>query len=250
MLPKVAEKLAPICEQIIERYNVKVRPLDKSRFVEEVKTFLSIYNRSLTNTWGFVPMSDAEIEHVAKSMKPLIVPELAVFVEIDGRTVGATFGLLDYNPRIKEIDGRLFPFGFIHLLRNKSAHQENSPDLHQRAARIPVARAGPGAHARRRAQGLGMGHRGSRVLLGSGVQQVFPRRACQGRRQDHQDLSHLRYGLRFRCGQGGAASEAPVVNSRAAGNPSGRIQPRSERLPEGALVDLCRRPAVGSTAAD
>jgi GNAT superfamily N-acetyltransferase len=29
------------------------------------------------------------------------------------------FGLLDYNPRIKEIDGRLFPFGFIHLLRNK-----------------------------------------------------------------------------------------------------------------------------------
>ena len=121
MLPKVAEKLAPICEQIIERYNVKVRPLDKSRFVEEVKTFLSIYNRSLTNTWGFVPMSDAEIEHVAKSMKPLIVPELAIFVDVDGRTVGATFGLLDYNPRIKEIDGRLFPFGFVHLLRNKSA---------------------------------------------------------------------------------------------------------------------------------
>ncbi len=120
MLPKVAEKLAPICEQIIERYNVNVRPLDKSRFVQEVKTFLSIYNRSLTNTWGFVPMSDAEIEHVAKAMKPLIVPELAIFVDIDGRSVGATFGLLDYNPRIKEIDGRLFPFGFIHLLRNKS----------------------------------------------------------------------------------------------------------------------------------
>ena len=32
---------------------------------------------------------------------------------------GQCFGLLDYNPRIKEIDGRLFPFGFIHLLRNK-----------------------------------------------------------------------------------------------------------------------------------
>lgn len=35
--------------------------------------------------------------------------------------VGATFGLLDYNPRIKEIDGRLFPFGFIRLLRNRRA---------------------------------------------------------------------------------------------------------------------------------
>ena len=35
--------------------------------------------------------------------------------------VGAAFGLPDYNPRIKEIDGRLFPFGFIHLLRNRQA---------------------------------------------------------------------------------------------------------------------------------
>jgi GNAT superfamily N-acetyltransferase len=120
MLPKVAEKLAPIAQQIIERYNVKVRPLDKTRFVEDVKAFLSIYNRSLTNTWGFVPMSDAEVAHMAKVLRLLIVPELAILVEIDGRVVGACFGLLDYNPRIKEINGRLFPFGFLHLLRKKS----------------------------------------------------------------------------------------------------------------------------------
>ena len=55
MLPRIAEKLRPVCDQIIERYNVKIRPLDKSRFREDVKSFLSIYNRSLTNTWGFVP---------------------------------------------------------------------------------------------------------------------------------------------------------------------------------------------------
>ncbi len=120
MLPKVAEKLAPIAQQIIERYNVKVRPLDKTRFVEDVKAFLSIYNRSLTNTWGFVPMSDAEVAHMAKVLRLLIVPELAILVEIDGRVVGACFGLLDYNPRIKDINGRLFPFGFLHLLRKKS----------------------------------------------------------------------------------------------------------------------------------
>ena len=119
MRPKIAEKLVPVAEQIIERYNVKVRPLDRSRFREDVKTFLSIFNRSLTNTWGFVPISDAEVEHMAKSMRLLIVPELAIMVEVDGRPVGASFGLLDYNPRIREIDGRLFPFGFIHLLRNK-----------------------------------------------------------------------------------------------------------------------------------
>ena len=41
--------------------------------------------------------------------------------EVDGKPIGAVFGLLDYNPRIKEIDGKLLPFGFIKLLSNKRA---------------------------------------------------------------------------------------------------------------------------------
>ncbi len=66
-------------------------------------------------------MSDAEIDHLAASLKHLIVPELTSIAEIDGRTVGFMFGLLDYNERIKRIDGRLFPFGFLRLLWNKKA---------------------------------------------------------------------------------------------------------------------------------
>jgi GNAT superfamily N-acetyltransferase len=121
MLPPIAEKLTPVVEQIIEHERVVVRPLDRRRFAEDVMSFLSIYNRSLTNTWGFVPMSDAEVRHVAKGLRHLIVPELAIGAEIDGRMIGACFGLPDYNARIKQIDGRLFPFGFLRLLRNKRA---------------------------------------------------------------------------------------------------------------------------------
>jgi GNAT superfamily N-acetyltransferase len=64
-------------------------------------------------------MSGDEVRHMARSLRYLIVPELAVGAEIDGRLVGATFCLPDYNPRIKAIDGRLFPFGFFRLLRRK-----------------------------------------------------------------------------------------------------------------------------------
>jgi GNAT superfamily N-acetyltransferase len=98
----------------------RVRPLDRSRFQEDVEAFLHIYNRSLANTWGFVPMSEGEVRHLAQGLKHLIVPELAIGVEIDGRLVGAEFGLPDYNPRIRQIDGRLFPFGFWRLLRKKN----------------------------------------------------------------------------------------------------------------------------------
>lgn len=119
MLPKVAAKLGPIAEQIKQHCHVTIRPFDRSRFLEDVRTFLDIYNRSLVATWGFVPMTASEIQHMAKGLRYLIVPELALAAEIDGRVIGAVFALPDYNPRIKAIDGRLFPFGFIRLLWNK-----------------------------------------------------------------------------------------------------------------------------------
>lgn len=119
MLPQSTAKLAPITQQIVERYNVRVRPMDRSRFREEVETFLSIYNRSMAKHWGFVPLSESEVRHMAAGLRYLIVPELAMAAEIDGKIVGVVFCLPDYNPRIKQIDGRLFPFGFLRLLRRK-----------------------------------------------------------------------------------------------------------------------------------
>ncbi|MDR1492684.1 MAG: hypothetical protein LBT05_08175 [Planctomycetaceae bacterium] len=119
MLPKIREKLLPISKIVAERTGATVRSLDKRHFMRDVELFLNIYNRSLTNTWGFVPMSDAELKQMASGLRYLIVPELAVAVEVKGKMVGAAFVLPDYNPRIKEIDGRLFPFGFLKLLRHK-----------------------------------------------------------------------------------------------------------------------------------
>ena len=119
MLPAITAKLSPVVHQLIEHHGIRLRPIDAKRFRQDVEAFLSIYNRSLVNTWGFVPMSKAEVEHMARGLRHLIVPDLALGAEIDGQLIGAVFGLPDYNPRIKQIDGRLFPFGFIRLLRRK-----------------------------------------------------------------------------------------------------------------------------------
>ncbi|MBR4751955.1 MAG: GNAT family N-acetyltransferase [Thermoguttaceae bacterium] len=119
MLPKVRERFLHTAEMIQERFNVKLRPLNKKRFTDDYEMFLNIYNRSLTNTWGFVPMSESEIKTMAASLKLLMIPELAIVAEIDDQPIGATFCLPDYNPRIKAINGRLFPFGFVKLLRKR-----------------------------------------------------------------------------------------------------------------------------------
>jgi GNAT superfamily N-acetyltransferase len=119
MLGELDPKLLQICLQAAERFEVTVRPLDKSRFREELDMFLNVYNQSLGGTWGFVPLSAAEVRHLGNQMRHMIVPELAQVAEVHGKPIGAVFGLLDYNPRIKQINGRLFPFGFIRLLSNR-----------------------------------------------------------------------------------------------------------------------------------
>lgn len=119
MVDGLDPKLAFIVEEAKRRFQIQLRSIDSRRFDQDVHTFLDLYNKSLVGTWGFTPMTAGEIKHTAKALKMLIVPELTSVAEIDGRPVGASFGLLDYNPRIKQIDGRLFPFGFAKLLWNK-----------------------------------------------------------------------------------------------------------------------------------
>ncbi len=119
MLDEISRRLSSLSQNLLERFNLKCRVMDIKRFDEEIKTFLDIYNKSLVATWGFVPMSDGEIKSQAAGMKQMIVPELTTMAEIDGKPIGTMFGLLDYNPRIKAIDGRLLPLGFLKLLRKR-----------------------------------------------------------------------------------------------------------------------------------
>lgn len=119
MLGGLDEKIAVISDGAKRRFNVTTRRMVRANFKQEIQTFLDIYNQSMLNNWGFVPLSDGELKHMAASLQHLIVPELTSIAEIDGKPVAVVFGLLDYNPRIKAIDGRLFPTGFIRLLWNR-----------------------------------------------------------------------------------------------------------------------------------
>jgi GNAT superfamily N-acetyltransferase len=112
-------KLAFVIKEATRRFKVKCRAIDRRNFAKDVRSFLEIYNLSLQQTWGYVPMSESEISHQSKGLKHLIVPEMTSIAEIDGRAVGAGFGLLDYNQIIKKIDGRLFPLGWFKLMTGK-----------------------------------------------------------------------------------------------------------------------------------
>jgi GNAT superfamily N-acetyltransferase len=118
-LPEVQSRLGHLAEASRERCNAVIRPMNPKRFKEDVNLFVDLYNRSLIAMWGFVPLPDVEMRALAASLQHLLIPELTVIAEVDGKGVGAIIGLPDYNPRIKQIDGRLFPFGVFRLLSKK-----------------------------------------------------------------------------------------------------------------------------------
>ena len=119
MLPRIIEKYRGFTLQLRERFNIRTRPMNTKKMKQEIRLFLDIYNQSINNTWGYVPMSQEELDQEADGLKQLMVPELVVAAEVEGKTVGALFCLPDFNPRIRAIHGKIFPFGWMKLLWNK-----------------------------------------------------------------------------------------------------------------------------------
>lgn len=95
-----------------ERYDVTVRPFDKSKFGEEVERIRTLYNAAWEANWGFVPMTEAEFNHIAKQMKPIADFDMVAFVYVRGQLGGFALALPDVNQALKHMGGRLLPIGW------------------------------------------------------------------------------------------------------------------------------------------
>jgi GNAT superfamily N-acetyltransferase len=99
---------------------VTIRTLDPKRFDEELELCWDVYNAAWERNWGFVPFAHDEFTHMGVSLKPLLVPELALTVEVDGHPAGFVLLVPDFNLVAKRIpNGRLFPTGLFKLLLGK-----------------------------------------------------------------------------------------------------------------------------------
>ncbi len=114
-----SEKLKRVQELVRERYKLKIRHLNMKDFDNELEKVKLVYNKAWEPNWGFVPLTDEEIDAMAKDLKPLVEPSIALFGEIDGKLVGFALVMLDYNQIFKEMNGKLFPFGIVKLFTQK-----------------------------------------------------------------------------------------------------------------------------------
>jgi GNAT superfamily N-acetyltransferase len=105
------EKVVRIAEKVRQREGVVVRPIKLKEFGREVKRVKQIYNQAWEKNWGFVPMTDAEFDQMAREMKQLVVPDLVLLAEVKGEPVGFSMTVPDANIALKAAGGRLTRYG-------------------------------------------------------------------------------------------------------------------------------------------
>jgi GNAT superfamily N-acetyltransferase len=103
-------------EQVESKYGITVRPMRKRDMEAEIGRFLEVYNAAWERNWGFVPLTDDEVRHYAKDLKPILDENWAFIAEKDGEPVAAALSLPDYNQVLIRMNGRLFPFGLLKAL--------------------------------------------------------------------------------------------------------------------------------------
>jgi GNAT superfamily N-acetyltransferase len=115
---RVRDAIWRMAERVEREHGIVVRRMSKRNLDAEVSRFLEVYNAAWERNWAAVPLTDEEVRHYAKDLRPVLDENWAFIAERrdTGEVVGAALTLPDYNQVLAHLGGRLFPVGWAKAL--------------------------------------------------------------------------------------------------------------------------------------
>lgn len=108
------ERLGRIAEKTRKRHpELTFKPIRRRTLAQDLAKLKEVYNAAWEANWGFVPMTDAEIDFMAARLKPLLLEGLIWLAETQREPVGFMLALPDYNLPMKALRGRLLTPGLL-----------------------------------------------------------------------------------------------------------------------------------------
>lgn len=107
----VEARFARLADRFAARGSFTIRPIRMADYAQEIERVKRVLNGAFRDNWGFVPLTDAEINHMGREFRWLLVPEMALLAEVHGEPVGLSLTLPDLNEGLRKINGRLTTFG-------------------------------------------------------------------------------------------------------------------------------------------
>ncbi len=106
-------------EKVSSEHGITIRNMNRRDLPNEVRRFMEVYNEAWGDNWGFVPVTEAEVQFQAKNLKQVLEERWTFIAERDGEVLGAALSLPDINQALAKLNGRLLPFGWLRFLLAK-----------------------------------------------------------------------------------------------------------------------------------
>src|SRR5205085_8624636 len=106
---KTMDKLTRMSDLIKKRSDITLRKLNLKTLSKDVREIEEIYNSAWENNWGFVPLTSAEFDYMAGTLKAVVDEDFVLFAEVGGVPAGFTLSLPDVNQVLMKLNGRLLP---------------------------------------------------------------------------------------------------------------------------------------------
>lgn len=106
-------RLTRVAERARKRAGVVIRKPNFNDLDNEIQNLYGVYNSAWRKNWGAIPITYDEADYLIRGLKPLLDPDLIYIAEKDGKPVGVSLSLLDFNQPLLHLNGRLFPFGWV-----------------------------------------------------------------------------------------------------------------------------------------
>jgi hypothetical protein len=91
------ERFQKLINRIRQRSRLSIRPINRKNLRKEFELFKALYNAAWVSNWGFVPMTEKELDTLIESLGLIFDPDLAGFADLDGTPVGFIIVVPDFN---------------------------------------------------------------------------------------------------------------------------------------------------------
>ncbi len=126
---KVPEKISRVSKIVQEKYGLHLKTFKKAKDVKPyAHQVFDIINKSYVDLYGFVPLTEKQIDYYVKLYFDMVNPKyLGFVVDENDRLVGFGLGVLSLSKAFQKAKGSLFPFGWFHIL--KALYKNDTLDL-------------------------------------------------------------------------------------------------------------------------
>ena len=112
------ERFYQIAERVKERRGFWVKSFQSKRELRRwAPRIQRINNEAFTEVWGYYPLDDAETQMISKQLLTIADPRMLKVVMKNDEVAGFAFVYPDISAALRDTKGRLWPFGWIRLLR-------------------------------------------------------------------------------------------------------------------------------------